>query len=359
MSDFLASHAPPLWYEETGPDHDVVISSKVKISRNLSSFAYPHLLSEQALAQTGSRIERALRESGAGAEPSGDASFPDFVRYDFASLSETASALLAEEGRARRGDEFRRASLFVSRDRNICVEVNAKDHLCISSLRGGSNLRQAWRDVDALDSVLELRLDYAVCLDLGYLSSEIDYSGTAMEASLVLHLPGVSLSGRLEKVEKILSGASFTMESFLPVKGPGAEFFLISGRPRPGESEENLLQKFESITDSLLTYEREMRNILFEKRGEFLEDQMCRAFGILERAKLLSYEEAIKLLSLLRMGYGRSVPARWDKVTQMIFRCLPAHIRMRLGTAAEPPEDAESRERASFIHEELAKTGLG
>jgi len=352
MNDFMASHAPPFWHEEIGPDHDIVVSSKVKISRNLSSFAYPHLLSEQGLTDSALKIERALREIGAQ---------DDFVRYDIASLSDTASALLAEEGRMRKGHEFRRASLFVSGNRQFCVEANAKDHLCISSLRGGCNLRQAWRDVDALDSALEVRLDYAVSLDLGYLSAEIDHISTAMEASLLLHLPGVSLSGRLEKVEKILSEANFTMEGFLPVKGPEAEFFLISGRPRLGESEENLLEKFENITDSLLNYEREMRNLLFEKRGEFLEDQMCRAFGILERAKFLGCEEAVKLLSLLRMGYSRkrTVPVRWDKVTQLIFRCLPAHIRMRLGGVSELQEEAESRERAVFIHEELANTLWG
>ena len=346
MNDFLASHTPPLWYEEAGPDHDIVVSSKVKISRNLSSFAYPHLLSEEGLAETGAIIERALRESGGAG----------FIRYDLSTLGDTASALLAEEGRTRRGTEFRRASLFVSGNRQVCVEANAKDHLCISSLRGGNNLRQAWSDVDTLDSALETKLDYAVNLDLGYLSAEIDCIGTAMEASLVLHLPGVSLSGRLEKVEKILSQGNLALEGFLPVKGPGAEFFLVSGRPRLGESEENLLRKFEGIADSLLNYEREMRNLLFEKRGEFLEDQMCRAFGILEHAKFLSYEEAVKLLSLLRMGYCQKsgVPARWDKVTEMIFRCLPAHVRMRLGGSA--PEEAESRERAAFVHEELAKT---
>jgi protein arginine kinase len=213
--------------------------------------------------------------------------------------------------------------------------------------------------VDKVDSALESRLDYAVCLDLGYLSSEIDALGTAMEASIVLHLPGVSLSGRMDKVEKILSETGFTMESFLPVKGSGAEFFLISGRPRIGESEEDLFKKFGDIGLSLVNYERQMRNLLFEKRGDFLEDQMSRAFGILEHAKFLSCEEAVKLLSLLRMGYcvKRPVQVKWDKVTAMIFRCLPAHIRIRLGTGAQDSqEEKESRERAIFIHEELGKT---
>jgi protein arginine kinase len=353
MSDFFASHPPPRWYEEAGPDHDIIISSKIKISRNLSSFAYPHILPDPGLEAVSAKIEAALRESGV---------CPGLIRYELENLSEAASAFLAEEGRIQRRKEFRKTALLVSADRQLCVAVNARDHLCIASLRGGNNLRGAWQDVDKVDCALETRLDYAVSLDWGYLSSEIDNAGTAMEASLVLHLPGMALSGRMDKVEKILSGAGLFMENFLPVKGVGAEFFLVSGKPRLGESEEELFKKFEDITVSVLNYEREMRNLLFEKRGAFLEDQMCRAFGILERAKFLNWEEAIKLLSLLRMGYcmKRRAPVRWDKLTAMIFRAMPAHIRLRLGEgSAESLEERENRERAVFIHEELKKTSWG
>jgi protein arginine kinase len=359
MSDFFASHPAPLWYEETGPDHDIVISSKVKVSRNLSSFVYPHLLSEQGLEEACAKIETAVRESGV---------CPGFVRYKREALSETENTLLAEEGRIHRRDEFRRAAVLVSGSGELCVELNAKDHLCISSLRGGCSLRKAWSDVNKADSHLETLLDYAVSLDLGYLSSEIDNMGTALEASIVLHLPGVSLSGRLDKIEKILSETGFSMEPFLPMKGAGAEFFLVSGRPHLGESEEDIFKKFDEIMNSLLNYEREMRNLLFEKRGDFLEDQMSRAYGILERAKFLNCEEAVKLLSLLRMGYclQRPVSVRWDRLTAMIFRSMPAHIRLRLAGAsadrplpAEAQEEWESRERAVFIHEELKKTSWG
>ncbi|MDR1626965.1 MAG: hypothetical protein LBT33_10550 [Spirochaetia bacterium] len=350
MRDFSVSHPAPRWYEEIGPDHDIIISSKTKISRNLSSFAYPHILSGQEREDVRTKIETALRESGL---------CPGLIRYELEDLSEEENAFLAEEGRVHRRKEFRRAALIISGDRRICAEINAKDHLCIASIRGGNSLREAWHDVNAVDCELETRLDYAVSLDWGYLSSEIDNMGTALEASLILHLPGMALSGRMDKVEKTLGEAGFSIENFLQVKGVGAEFFLVSGKPRLGESEEDLFKKFGDITVSLLNYEREMRNLLFEKRGEFLEDQMCRAFGILERAKFLNWEEAIKLLSLLRMGYcmRRQTRVRWDKLTAMIFRAMPAHIRLRLGEGpAGSPEERENRERAVFIHEELKKT---
>ncbi|MDR1932488.1 MAG: hypothetical protein LBQ57_06675 [Spirochaetales bacterium] len=353
MNDFYASHPAPLWYEETGPDHDIVISSKVRVSRNLSSFMYPHMLSDQGLEEACDKIQTAVRESGV---------CPGFSLYRRDALGENETALLAEEGRIHRRGEFRRAAVIVSGDRQLCVEANAKDHVCISSIRGGNSLANAWRDVDRADSELETRLDYAVCLDLGYLAAEIDNMGTALKASVVLHLPGVSLSGRLDKVAKILTETGFSMEPFLPLKGSGAEFFLVSGRPRLGESEKDILKKFDGIMNSLLNYEREMRNLLFEKKGDFLEDQMSRAYGILERAKFLSCEEAVKLLSLLRMGYCLRRPAavRWDKVTAMIFRSMPAHIRIRLADkTAETLEERESRERAVFIHEELKNTSWG
>ncbi|MDR2588705.1 MAG: hypothetical protein LBC67_04685 [Spirochaetales bacterium] len=356
MADFFAGHTPPRWYEEAGPDHDIVLSSKARLSRNLAGFAFPRSLTEEELVRVGQRVGAALGKNGL---------YGDFVRYDFESLTDTQAAVLCEEGRFRLREEFRRAALFVAGDGRLCVEVNSQDHLRLSSLRGGLNMRGAWTDVDRLDSALEDFLEYAVSLDLGYLTAEVDAAGCAFDISALLHLPGVSLSGRLEKISKIISDSGFTLDGLPAVKSCGAEFFLVSGFSRLGENESDVMKKFEEICISLVNYEREMRHLLFEKRGDFLEDQMCRAFGILERAKFLTYEEAVKLLSLLRMGYcvQGSLSASWDKLTALIFRAMPAHIRQRIspvpGESGESIAERENRERACFIHAELKKTSLG
>jgi len=244
--------------------------------------------------------------------------------------------------------------------------VNDEDHLRITTIRGGLRPADAWAEADELDTRFEAFLDYAVSLEWGYLSADLAELGTGLSASTLLHLPGIVLGNQLEKIEKIAQVAGHSLQPFFPVaEGKDREalgdLFIVRGKPELGVPEREYLEKLEEISASLLNYEREMRDLIFEKKKDFLEDQIYRAFGILERARTLYFEEAVKLLSLLRMGCSLGYVDEVDRglVTSLIFLSLPAHVRMRL-KEKEPDgnEDGENRERAELIGSMLGNAGI-
>lgn len=350
MKEFSSAHVAPVWYEESGPEDDVVVSSRVRLSRNLSGLIYPAHLPDAGLDEARTKIDAALREA-AGQE--------NILRYDFEDLGETLGSLLDEEGRAGPARDIRKMSIFLLPDGKVSVEANARDHLRITALRGGLRLRDAWTDADRLDTLLENALDYAVSLELGYLSSELDNLGPALRASVLLHLPGISLSSRVEKIEKIVTDSGHSLRPFSAEENVPGDLFVLSGGSEIGITEGEILEKLEVLSVTLLNYEREMRSFLFDKKGDFLEDQMCRALGILERAKFLHYEEAVKLLSLVRMGASMECASPIDRslVTSLMFRTRPAHVRTRIGGGPEAErEERENRERAAMIRGELKKS---
>jgi protein arginine kinase len=341
VTDFKAVHEYPAWYREPGPEGDVVVSSRVRLSRNLSSVVFPHLLREDGLERVRRLVEDALRGSGAAENP---------VRYDGESLAADEAALLGEEGLLEPDEGVRGVSLFPVSRPDLWAAVNVKDHLRIFALRGGLDLRRAWTAADELDSRLETLLDYAVSPEWGYLSAEIGNLGPALRASTLLHLPAVVLGGRSDKIEEIVEASGHRIRPFLPGEEAPGDMFLLSGSPEIGVSEAEMLEKLEEISRSLLNYEREMRSLLFEKKKDFLEDQVCRAVGILERAKFLRCEEAVKLLSLVRMGCAMDCAAHVDRnaVTALLFQSRPAHVRMRMEEGSGD-EERENGERAAWI----------
>lgn len=359
MKNIFFRHKAPVWYNGDGKDGDVVVASRVCLSRNISSMVFPPLLSDDGLREARSRIDDSLKDAGL---------LPGFTRYDFEEMSDVETEYLREEGRGRAENPRKVLSLYCGDGGNLSLMVNDKDHLRIIAERGGLSLREAWTDADEIDTLLENTLDYATSLEWGYLSTDLADLGPGLKAAVLLHLPGISLSNQFEKIGEAVESSGHEIHPFFN-SGTGdkdadilGDLFSVSGGRKTGGSEKEILEKLEEIAGSLLNYEREMRKILFEKKREFLEDQMNRALGILERAKFLNFEEGIKLLSLVRMGCSMGCISQIDRslVTSLMFQAGPAHVRMGLdGRKSRVDEEAENKERAVLIGESLKKTSRG
>ena len=358
MTDFLFLHKAPLWYREQGPESDVVVSSRVRLARNLSSLVYPRSLQEEGQKSVRLRFEEALTALGLRER---------FLRFDFEELTETEAAYLSEEGRGERGSLGVKISVFCREDGRLNIVLNDEDHLRIAAIRGGQCPSAVYAEADDLDSRLETVLDYAVSLEWGYLSSNLRDLGSGLGASVLLHLPGIILGNQFERIEKLAQSSGHVLLPYFPIlesKDKGKEtlgdLFTLKGSAEFGVSEKEYLEKLEEISNSLLNYEREMRSLLFEKKKDFLEDQIYRALGILERARSLYFEEAVKLLSLLRMGCSLGYVSEVDRglVTSLMFLSLPGHVKMRLREKDQDVnEDSENRERAAFIGSQLGSAG--
>jgi protein arginine kinase len=349
MRGFRAAEEQALWYQEAGPESDIVISSGVRLSRNLSNFLYSPKLPDEGIVEIARHIDEVFKTKRG---------LDGFVRYDFETLSEAEATYLEEEGRGIGRTPREHRIVFTSENKTVSVHVNTEDHIRIVSLRGGLNLHEAHREVDEVDTALEELLDFAVSLEWGYLSTNLSNLGSGIGASVLLHLPGIQLSTQFDTILKAVeSSGGFIRPYFLADKEetePAAlgDFFLVEGRPDFRQTEKETLEKLEEIAGSLLTYERDMRSLLFEKKKDFLEDQMYRALGILERAKFLEFDESVKLLSLVRLGSAMGCVGHVDglQVTSLIFQNRPAHVRMRLASEGEAVDEEDvNRERAEHI----------
>ncbi len=324
------------WFSTTGPDQDVIISSRVRISRNVESYNFPAKMSAEEYAA----LRRDVEDIFDGYK-NGDS----FRRLCFSELSPLQRRLLLERNLV--SEEFclrDGACMFLREDGLLTASLNEIDHLRITSIQGGSRLPAAFGEVDNLDSLLDESLEYAVSLQLGYLTSEISNVGTGLRASVMLHLPGLVACSCLDNVLKTVYGSDFTIKGFFSEQeGSLGSIYQISNQKTLGYSEKEILEKLEDVAQQLVNYERKAREELFEAKRMEILDGIFRAYGILKYARRITYQEAINLLSSLRMGCAlgiiKEVPL--ETITSLFFLSLKSHVLYMTGGERDET-DAES-----------------
>jgi protein arginine kinase len=207
--------------------------------------------------------------------------------------------------------------------------INEIDHLRLACLKGGLSLDQCWDILDELDTKLEETLDYAVSLEWGYLSAEVANAGTGMRASVMLHLPALVRTSIIEKAMKAVVQVGMTVKGFFGNdENSLGDLYQVSNQLGLGFSETDLIEKLDAIASQLVHYERKAREELLENERFELEDEVMRALGILTHCRMLTANEAISLLALLRFGAATSIiSAPLERITAMLFLTQKAHIQ--------------------------------
>jgi protein arginine kinase len=224
--------------------------------------------------------------------------------------------------------------------------VNEEDHLRVQVLRAGFQLKKAWAQIDALDTELESRLDYAFDPSLGYLTACPTNLGTGMRASAMMHLPALVISSQMEKVVRAVNQLGMVVRGLF---GEGSDasgsIFQISNQTTLGESEEAILKRLGSVLQSIVEHELNAREKLLEADAPKLFDKIGRAYGILQNCHQLSSSEAMNLLSLLRLGIDLGLfPESTRALTDRLFiEAQPGHIQ-----AAAPSQDLDPARRDAF-----------
>lgn len=335
------------WLRGTGPDGDIVISSRVRLARNVANFSFQSRLS----AEERQELVELLRDSLAACLDPGE--------YQYLALDELGAldrALLVERhliSREHAETEGRRAVSF-SADEVTSVMTLEEDHLRMQVLRSGEDLVGAWKALDALDTRLSEEVEYAYSSRLGYLTACPTNVGTGMRASVMLHLPAVVMSGELEKVVRAVLKISLAVRGLY---GEGTQatgdFYQISNRVTLGVSEAEVLERLSSVVPQIVLYERRAREALLRESRASVEDRVWRAHGLLTSARRMSTEEALQLLSPVRMGVhvgilpGLSI----DTVNRVFLLVQPAHLQKLQG--AELSGEERSVVRADFLRSEL------
>ena len=333
------------WLKAKGPGSDVVISSRVRLARNFAGFPFPAKASRVECVQVLELAERHILGSQLA---------PKIMWIDLNELPELERNVLVERhlvSKQHARGERPRAVAVTSPDEQLSIMVNEEDHLRIQVMRSGLALGEAFAQIDEADDRIEGMTDFAYSARFGYLTACPTNVGTGIRVSVMLHLPALKLTGELEKVRRAAKAMSLAVRGFY---GEGSDavgdFFQISNQTTLGKSEQDLLRDFEqNVIPKVVEYERLERRNLLERRRLFLEDNIFRALGTLQNARLLKTDEAMQLLSFVRLGVFLEVIDSVDAglVSQLTPLVQPAHLQKLM---KRPLDQAERRaERASLI----------
>lgn len=340
-----------VWKEPSGEATDVVLSSRIRLARNIAGFNFLSRATRDDRRQIVRLVRARLLES-------------DLLdSLEWHDLSETTSLdrLVLVERRLiskqhAKGDEPR--AVFLSEpDERMAIMVNEEDHLRIQVMRGGMDLEDAYEQIDSIDDRIESVIEYAFCPRFGYLTACPTNVGTGIRVSAMLHLPALKLIGEIDKVRRAAKSMNLAVRGFY---GEGSEavgeIYQISNQTTLGKTERDILSGFSTgIMPKIIEYERHARRRLMENRREIVEDRVHRALGTLRSARLLNADEAIKLLSQVRLGVVLGMIDELDfaKISELMLITQPAHLQKVIGTDLNQAQRRSAR--ATLMRERLAQ----
>ena len=336
------------WLSGTGPQSDIVISSRIRLARNIAGFPFLSRASESQRRELLRLLCNTISNTPLG---------PKVSFFDIDSAEALDRQVLVERhliSRQHAGGQGCRG-VAVSEEETISLMINEEDHLRIQSLRSGLQLRASWEELDRLDDAIEAQVDYAYDSRWGYLTACPTNVGTGIRVSVMLHLPALKLADQLQKVIRAAKDMHVAVRGLF---GEGTEasgdFYQISNQTTLGKSEEEIISEFESVIPSIVRYEKKARQVLVKERPALLDDKVFRAFGLLENARTVSTEETLGLLSHLRMGIslGRVTDIDIGIINQLFLQMQPAHLQKLTGE--ELTAEQRSVIRADAIRKRLS-----
>lgn len=347
-----AGGAGPSWIRGDGPHAEIILSTRIRLARNLERYAFKERCSPEDQERAREEIESALRP--------GDLGFSRIQSLRLSGLSDRELSLLLEKHLVSRDLVSSRgsASLVLGDDARLSLLVNEEDHLRIQSLLPGFQVEEAWRLAQETDVVLRGRLRFAFHHDFGFLTSCPTNTGTGLRASVLIHLPALVLT---REISKVLQGISQIGLTFRGLYGEGSDvignYFQISNQTTLGKTELELVQHLAKITQQVVEYEENARQVLARDALDEIEDKVWRAYGILSCARAVSFDETMNLLSAVRLGVSMKLLPRVSVIdlNRLLLFTQSAHLEARAGRALLVRE-AEV-ERANLIREILGAAG--
>lgn len=327
--------APPSW--AAGHDIGPVLSTRVRIARNLAGLPFPHNASSRLQSSVIHQVFDASREI-ARLTRAQTLSLNDLGPLQRGFLMER-QLISHQHARAER-----ECGLIVVPGEILSVMVNEEDHIRAAAFRTGVSLDEAWSDLAMLDEELSGRLTFAFVPDFGFETACPTNMGTGLRVSCLMHLPALVLSNQIGAVLEGLSRHGLTARGFYG-EGTSAvgDLFQISNARTLGVSESQIIRNVEKAVRQVAAIEtKESAELAAGNDRRALEDRVYRALGTLQQARLLEYVEGMRLLSLVRLGLrlGWPLEARADALNDLVFLAQPSHLRLRTARDGGSPEAA-------------------
>ena len=250
-------------------------------------------------------------------------------------------------------------AVYIANNESYSIMVNEEDHIRMHALTSGLDLHKVWDRINTLDNHLESQIPYAFSNELGYLTACPTNVGTGMRVSVMMHLPALSISQELDKVFRGLSKLNLTVRG---IYGEGSqalgEFYQISNQITLGRSEAELIEQVQEIVERIVLYERKAREALQNANEEALLDKASRALGLLQTARSMPSEEAMHLLSTLRLAVNMKLleAPKISLINELLLFTQPAHLQQLSGSELSPSNRDLSR--ALFLRKRLATISI-
>jgi protein arginine kinase len=336
------------WLRGEGPESDIVISSRLRLARNVAGFKFLC----RASVDERSRINALLCENIRKADVA-----DDMIYYDLESANAIERSYLVERHLISRelADSRGPRSVAVGRDESLSIMVNEEDHLRIQVLQSGFRLREALQCMNEVDDKLSVLVDYAFSPQYGYLTACPTNVGTGIRVSVMLHLPALEWTKQLRKVFKAVNKMNLAVRGLY---GEGTQasgdFYQVSNQVTLGKTEEEIVGTVESVVKQIIRYERKVRQALVTDSRTGLEDRVWRAYGMLKSARVISSDETMDLLSTVRMGVNMGLigEVSIETVNELFIQTQPAHLQKREGR--EIDTTMRDATRAQFIRSRLS-----
>ena len=335
-----------IWYEETTND-DIIVSTRVRLARNLEKYPFPNSMTKEQLSDATKEIEAGIFDSNSTLSKI-------FKTYHIDKTTDVEKKMLFEKHLIS-PDLLKKpdSAVMISNDDKMSIMLMEEDHIRLQVILGGFNLDEAYELANKVDDVIDEHIKYAFDDDFGYLTSCPTNTGTGLRASVMMHLPALTITNN---ISRIISSAGNLGIAVRGLYGEGSKaygnLYQISNQITLGLSEQEIIEKVKNIVNQIIDLEKDARDKLIKTNKDYLEDKFFRALGTLKYARSMTSSEAKTLISDVIMAKNMGII---DNIEENLFKLMimtePAVIEHKAGKTLSPEE--RDKERAKYLRETL------
>lgn len=326
------------WYNTKGTENDVVVSSRIRFARNMAEYPFAGRLDNTSANEIIEKIHNVLKDG--------------YKYINFADIAPAEAASYVEKHYA--SPEFTSSALphalLLNEEKGIAAMVCEEDHIRLQCLLPGLALEAAFKAVCEVDDKLGEKFNFAYDEKLGYLTHCPTNLGTAMRASVMLFLPALTMTGKINQLSAYLPKVGLIMRGMYG-EGSGSDgcLYQISNRVTLGLSEEDIILKLNEAIGQVIAMERQMRDTIKES----VDDTVCRSYGIMRYARSMTSKEFMKLFSDVRLGVALGIISELtnEKLGDIMINVMPATLILNNGGSVD--EATRDRLRAAYVSKEI------
>jgi protein arginine kinase len=338
------------WLRGTGANSDIVISSRIRLARNITNIPFPHWANKDQEKEVVDKAKDAIL-SASQMKNSNFFMLSELDNLDKQFLVERH--LMSLEHASHSSGK----AICITNDEVISIMVNEEDHFRIQVMKSGFDLDGVWRVINKLDDDLSKKSQFAFSRELGYLTACPTNTGTGMRSSIMLHLPVLVMTRQINRVLDAIAKLSFTTRGLY---GEGTQasgnFFQISNQVSLGQKEEEIIDNLKGVIKQVIDQENTARQNLLIKNRPMLEDKIWRSYGTLRNAHIINSQETVELLSMLRLGQDLGIIKDLERplINELFILTQPAHLQ-KIEKIKLSPQERDVK-RSDLIRSKITKS---